>query len=75
MKNINMIPGHGVTGRLKKTFEIDLFDRYWAKKNSAGAHRYTFQEALKAHSGVRRYEDGKDGEGGWGVTVAHLEAD
>jgi len=40
-----------------------------------GRLRSAVQEALKAHSGVRRYEDGKDGEGGWGVTVAHLEAD
>jgi DNA mismatch repair protein MutS2 len=40
-----------------------------------GRLRTAVQEALKAHSGVRRYEDGKDGEGGWGVTVAHLEAD
>jgi DNA mismatch repair protein MutS2 len=39
-----------------------------------GRLRTAVQGALKAHSAVRRYEDGKDGEGGWGVTVAHLDA-
>jgi dsDNA-specific endonuclease/ATPase MutS2 len=27
---------------------------------------------LRVHPGVANFEDGKDGEGGWGVTVAHL---
>lgn len=40
-----------------------------------GKLRSAVQRALKAHVGVQSYEDGKDGEGGWGVTVAHLAAD
>lgn len=33
----------------KRTFEIDLFDRYWAKKKFKGSHWHLFQEAVKAH--------------------------
>ena len=37
-----------------------------------GRLRTAVRQALKAHPQVRRFEDGKDGEGGWGVTVAHM---
>jgi hypothetical protein len=33
----------------KIPLEFDLFDRYWAKKNSIDSHWYRFQEAVKAH--------------------------
>ena len=37
-----------------------------------GRLRTAVREALRAHPNVADLEDGKDGEGGWGVTVAHL---
>jgi DNA mismatch repair protein MutS2 len=37
-----------------------------------GRLRTAVREALRAHPSVADIEDGKDGEGGWGVTVAHL---
>jgi DNA mismatch repair protein MutS2 len=37
-----------------------------------GRLRTAVREALRAHPNVADIEDGKDGEGGWGVTVAHL---
>jgi len=37
-----------------------------------GALRTAVRQALKDHPQIARFEDGKDGEGGWGVTVAHL---
>ncbi len=40
-----------------------------------GRMRKAVRLALKEHMHVRSFEDGKDGEGGWGVTVAHLGAD
>ncbi len=38
-----------------------------------GRLRSAVRQALKAHTQVQRFEEGKDGEGGWGVTVAHFE--
>jgi DNA mismatch repair protein MutS2 len=38
-----------------------------------GRLRTAVRDALRAHPHVADLEDGKDGEGGWGVTVAHLE--
>ena len=40
-----------------------------------GRLRTAVRQMLKEHPRVSRYEDGKDGEGGWGVTVAHLDSD
>ena len=40
-----------------------------------GRLRTAVRQALKEHSHVQRFEDGKDGEGGWGVTVAHFGSD
>jgi DNA mismatch repair protein MutS2 len=37
-----------------------------------GRLRSAVRGALKTSPHVVRFEDGKDGEGGWGVTVAHL---
>jgi DNA mismatch repair protein MutS2 len=37
-----------------------------------GRLRTAVRQALKEHAQVRRFADGKDGEGGWGVTVAHF---
>ena len=37
-----------------------------------GRLRTAVRDALKAHPHVTRFADGKDGEGGWGVTVAHI---
>jgi DNA mismatch repair protein MutS2 len=37
-----------------------------------GRLRTAVRDALRAHPSIRDFEDGKDGEGGWGVTVAHL---
>jgi DNA mismatch repair protein MutS2 len=37
-----------------------------------GRLRTAVRDALRAHPNVADIEDGKDGEGGWGVTVAHL---
>ena len=37
-----------------------------------GALRTAVRQALKSQPHVSRFEDGKDGEGGWGVTVAYL---
>ncbi|MCD6261998.1 MAG: hypothetical protein J7J52_03125 [Deltaproteobacteria bacterium] len=33
----------------KRDFEIDIFDRYWAKEGFYESHWYRFQEAVKAH--------------------------
>jgi len=38
-----------------------------------GRLRTAVRQELKEHPQIQRFEDGKDGEGGWGVTVAHLE--
>jgi DNA mismatch repair protein MutS2 len=38
-----------------------------------GALRTAVRQALKEHPHVKRFDDGKDGEGGWGVTVAHFD--
>ncbi len=38
-----------------------------------GALRTAVRQALQNHPHVSRFEDGKDGEGGWGVTVAHFD--
>jgi DNA mismatch repair protein MutS2 len=37
-----------------------------------GALRTAVRQALKEHGQVNHFDDGKDGEGGWGVTVAYL---
>lgn len=38
-----------------------------------GALRTAVRQALKDHPHVKKFDDGKDGEGGWGVTVAHFD--
>ena len=37
-----------------------------------GRLRTAVRQALKEHAQVQRFADGEDGEGGWGVTVAHF---
>ena len=36
----------------KDQLELDIFDRYWARKNFRDSHWYKFQEAAKEHLGV-----------------------
>ena len=65
--------------RLDSYLDAALLDNVpWVRiihGKGTGRLRTAVRQALKEHGHVQRFEDGKDGEGGWGVTVAHLGAD
>ena len=63
-------------GRLESFLDDALLSNVpWVRiihGKGTGRLRTAVREALQAHPGVADLEEGKDGEGGWGVTVAHL---
>jgi DNA mismatch repair protein MutS2 len=65
--------------RLDSYLDTALLDNVpWVRiihGKGTGRLRTAVRRALKEHAHVKRFEDGKDGEGGWGVTVAHLGVD
>jgi DNA mismatch repair protein MutS2 len=69
----------GALGRLDGFLDSALLSNVpWVRiihGKGTGRLRSAVREALKSHPHVQRIEDGKDGEGGWGVTVAHLVSD